>query len=152
MLHEFHTTPSAGHSGLKATMARLATSFYWPRTYHDTKTYIKQCLPCQQNKPSNKKPLGLLQPIPIPAKLWEELTIDFITHLPSSFGHTVIWVVCDRLSKSVHFIALPISYNATQLAHHFSIEICRLHGVPKSIIFDRDPLFLSHFWKEPFHL
>lgn len=71
---------------------------------------------------------------------------------PSSFSHTVIWVVCDRLSKSAHFIALPTSFTTTQLANRFSVEICRLHGVANSIIFDRDPLFLSYFWKQLFHV
>ena len=60
ILHEFHATPSAGHSGLKATPARLTASFYWPGMYMDTKTFIRECLPCQQNKPINTKPLGLL--------------------------------------------------------------------------------------------
>ena len=64
----------------------------------------------------------------------------------------VIWVVFDRLSKSAHFIALPMSFATTHLANLFSVEICRLHGVPKSIISDCDPVFQSHFWKELFHL
>ena len=98
-----------------------------------------------------QKSLGLLQPPP-PTRIWDELTTNFITHLPSSFGHTVILVVCDRLSKSAHFIALPTSFTAFHLANHFSVEIYRLHGIPKSIISNRDPLFLSNFWNERFHL
>ncbi|KAJ1427537.1 Ribonuclease H-like superfamily [Sesbania bispinosa] len=78
--------------------------------------------------------------------------MDFVTHLPNSFGHTTIWVICDRLTKYVHFLALPTKYTASDLAARFSVEICRLHGVPKSIISDRDPLFLSSFWKELFRL
>ena len=61
-------------------------------------------------------------------------------------------MVYDRLSKSAYFIALPTSFTVFQLANHFSVEICRLHGLPKSIISDRDPLLLSNFWKEFFHL
>jgi hypothetical protein len=94
--------------------------------------------------------MGLLQPLPVPAQVWEELSMDFITHLPNSFGHTVIWVVCDRLTKFVHFIALPTHFTAEDLAHCFSIEVCRLQGIPKTIISDCDPLFLSKFWKELF--
>ncbi|XP_058784573.1 uncharacterized protein LOC131659393 [Vicia villosa] len=78
--------------------------------------------------------------------------MDFVTHLPSSFGHSVIWVVCDRLTKFVHFVALPTHFTAQDLERRFSIEICRLHGVPKSIVSDRDPLFLSAFWKELFRV
>ena len=73
---------------LKATMARLVASFYWTGMYRDVKSFIKQCLLCQQNKPINTKPLGLLQPIPPPTQIWDELTTDFITHLSSSFGHS----------------------------------------------------------------
>lgn len=78
--------------------------------------------------------------------------MDFITHLPNSFGHTVIWVICDRLTKFVHFIALPTKFTAEDLATRFSVEICRLHGMPKTIVSDRDPLFLSTFWKELFRV
>ncbi|XP_058733354.1 uncharacterized protein LOC131604963 [Vicia villosa] len=76
--------------------------------------------------------------------------MDFITHLPNSFGHTVIWVICDRLTKFFHFLALPTNFTAKDLASRFSVEIYRLHGNPKSIVSDRDPLFLSSFWKEFF--
>jgi len=76
--------------------------------------------------------------------------MDFITHLPSSVGHSVIWVICDRLTKYAHFVARPKQFNAHQLAKRFSVEICRLHGLPKTIISDRDPLFISTFWKHLF--
>jgi hypothetical protein len=87
----------------------------------------------------------VLQALPTPSKVWEELTMDFITHLPNSFGHTVIYVVCARLTKYAHFIALPTKVSAIDLAGRFSVEICRLHGILKSIITDQDPLFLSAF-------
>jgi len=72
--------------------------------------------------------------------------MDFITHLPVSSGHSVIWVMCDILTKYAHFIALPTHFTTQQLAKRFSIEICRLHGLPKTIVSDRDPLFVSTFW------
>lgn len=78
--------------------------------------------------------------------------MDFITHLPNSHGHTAVWVVCDRLSKFVHFIALPTRFGAKDLALRFSTEICRLNGIPNSTILDRDPIFLSTFWKELFRI
>lgn len=78
--------------------------------------------------------------------------MDFITHLPKSFGHIIIWVICDRLTKFVHFMALPPKFSAQDLAMRFSVEICRLHGMPRSIVSNRDPLFLSAFWKEIFRV
>ncbi|XP_058783964.1 uncharacterized protein LOC131658715 [Vicia villosa] len=150
VLHEYHDTPTAGHSGVKATLARVSASFSWPGMYKEVKSLIKHCDTCQHNKYLTQKKKGLLQPLPIPSQVWEDITMDFITHLPNSFGHTCIWVVCDRLSKSAHFIALPSKFTARDIAQRFTVEIARLHGAPKSIISDRDPLFLSNFWQE-FH-
>jgi len=93
---------------------------------------------------------GLLQPLPIPEQVWEDISMDFITHLPTSAGHSVIWVICDRLTKYAHFLTLPTHFTAQQLASRFSVEICQLHGLPKTIISDRDPLFVNTFWQHMF--
>ena len=75
--------------------------------------------------------------------------MDFITDLPASEGHTEIWVVIDRFTKMAHFIPLQKEKKkAPDLAKIFVKEIWRLHGVPKSIISDRDTRFTSDFWKE----
>ncbi|XP_058733853.1 uncharacterized protein LOC131605523 [Vicia villosa] len=152
MLKECHSTPSAGHSGLKPTLARISATFSWPGIARDVKHYVRCCSSCQHNKYLTTKKQGMLQPLEIPKQVWEDLSMDFITHLPKSFGHTVIWVVCDRLSKFAHFIALPPKFSAVDLARRFSVEICRLHGIPKTIVSDRDPIFLSTFWKELFRV
>ncbi|KAJ1407175.1 Ribonuclease H-like superfamily [Sesbania bispinosa] len=78
--------------------------------------------------------------------------MDFITYLPNSYGHTVIWVICNRLTMFVHFLALHSKFTAQDLAVRFSVDICRLHGILKSILSDIDPLFLSSFWRELFRL
>nr|KYP38858.1 Retrotransposable element Tf2 [Cajanus cajan] len=111
---------------------------------------ILLCPICQQNKYETQKPRGLLQPLNSPSKVWEEVTMDFITSLPSSHGYTIIWVVCDCLSKYNHFVALPTHFTTQHLAQRFMQEIFRLHGDPKVIISDRDPIFLSQFWREIF--
>jgi len=90
---------SHNRSVLKATMTQLAACCFWPGMYRDTKKYIQKCLSYKKIKPITQKSFGLLQPIPTPTKLWDELTTDFITYLPSSYGHTVIWVVYGRLSN-----------------------------------------------------
>lgn len=102
---------------------------------------------CQQTKYSIQQPYGLLQALPIPGQVWEEISIDFITHLPNSNGKKAIWVDVDRLSKFSHFISLPSTYTAALLETLFLHHIYRLHGLPKTILSNRDPLFLSHFWK-----
>ncbi|CAM8935244.1 unnamed protein product [Rhodiola kirilowii] len=77
--------------------------------------------------------------------------MDFITHLPRSEGKTVVMVVVDRLSKFAHFCPMTSGFTSESTAKIFVREICRLHGVPTSIVSDQDPIFLSSFWQELFH-
>lgn len=116
------------------------------------KTFVRQCEVCQRNKAKNTALVGLLQPLPIPKGIWEELSMDFITSLPSSQGKDTIMVIIDRLNKYAHFIELSHPYTALTVAQIFMDHIYRLHGLPKSIASDRDPVFVSNFWKELFKL
>lgn len=150
LINEFHSSPLGGHSGTKATLARLDASLYWPSMRQSVTEFVAQCQVCQQHKTSTQAPIGLVQPLPIPGNIWEDIALDFITHLPLSHGKSVIWVVVDRLTKYAHFFSLPTQFTAQSLAAIFSSEVYRLHGVPKSIVSDCDPLFLSTFWKSFF--
>lgn len=76
--------------------------------------------------------------------------MDFITGLPQSHGYTVILVVVDRFSKGIHLWALPTGFTAYKVAELFVSLFCRNHGVPRSIVSDRDPIFISHFWSDLF--
>ena len=107
--------------------------------------FIKGCEVCQRNKYRALAPIGLLQPLPIPQLIWEEVLIDFIIGLPRSHGSKVIMVVVNRFSKYAHFILLKHPITTKMVADSFVREVVRLHGIPKAIISDRDPVFLSHF-------
>lgn len=152
LLEEFHSTPSGGHSGFLRTYRRLAENIYWIGMQKRVRDFVRACEVCQRQKYAATTPGGLLQPLPIPNAVWEDVSLDFITGLPKSKGFDAVLVVVDRLSKYGHFILLKHPYTAKSVAEVFIKEIVRLHGIPQSIISDRDPIFISHFWRELFKL
>lgn len=152
LIKEFHSTPTAGHGGVKRALVRLSNTFYWIGMRKDVEQFVENCTICQQTKYQTSAPAGLLQPLPIPTMVWNELSMDFITQLPSSRGFTVIFVVVDRLTKTAHFGALPMNYTAEKVAHLFISMVVKIHGFPQTVVSDRDTAFLSKFWNELFRL
>lgn len=118
----------------------------------DIQKYIRGCSVCQRCKYDTTAYPGLLQPLPIPDAIWSDIFMDFIDGLPVSAGKSVILVVVDRLSKAAHFMALAHPYSAITVAQAFPDNVYKLHGSPKSIVSDRDTVFLSTFWQELFSL
>jgi hypothetical protein len=90
--------------------------------------------------------VGLLQPLSIPSQCWEEVSMDFIIGLPNSKGKSVIMVIFDRLAKYAHFCALSHPLKASTVATAFMETVQKLHGSPKIIVSDKDPIFTGHFW------
>ncbi|MCH80314.1 Ty3/gypsy retrotransposon protein, partial [Trifolium medium] len=152
LLEEFHSTPQGGHSGFYKTYRRLAANVYWVGMKGTIQEFVRSCDVCQRQKYMASSPGGLLQPLPIPEKIWEDISLDFITGLPKSKGYEAILVVVDRLSKYSHFIPLKHPYTAKNIADVFCREIVRLHGIPLSMVSDRDPIFMSSFWRELFKM
>ncbi|GJT07521.1 putative reverse transcriptase domain-containing protein [Tanacetum coccineum] len=114
----------------------------------DIAEYVSRCLTCSKIKAEHQKPSGFLQQPEIPEWKWEKITMDFVTKLPkSSSGHDTIWVVVDRLTKSAHFLPIREDYKTEKLAKIYTNEIVARHGVPVSIISDRDGRFTSHLWQ-----
>lgn len=96
--------------------------------------------------------MGLLQPLPTPSSIWEDLSLNFIFGLSPLNGFTTILVVVDRFFKGSHFGALPPQYMAHKVALLFLDIVCKLHGFPRSLVLDKYPLFISSFWRELFRL
>ncbi|KAL0350215.1 UNVERIFIED_CONTAM: Transposon Ty3-G Gag-Pol polyprotein [Sesamum radiatum] len=141
-----------GHSGINGTLHRLKMLFYWPAVKKEVQTWIREYETCQRSKHENNAYPGLLQPLPIPEQAWSCISMDFIEGLPQSYGKDSILVVVDRLTKYSHFIPLKHPYTAVSIAKVFFDNIYKLHGLPVSIVSDRDRIFTSNFWKELFGL
>ncbi|GKA69210.1 putative mitochondrial protein [Tanacetum coccineum] len=103
-----------------------------------------------RQKPDLSAYPGLIQPLPIPERVWTEVTMDFIEKLPVSNGKSVIMMVVERLTKYAHFMALSHPFSASQVAQMFMDNVYKLHGLPESIVSDRDKVFMSGFWKALF--
>jgi len=144
-----HDTPTSGHLGKDKTQAEVGRHFYWPGWHQSVHDYVVSCLRCQLAKTSSRAPPGFLAPLPIPEAPWEHWSLDLIGPLPQSKSKkNAILVVVDRLTKMKHFIATKMESTAMDIADHILKDVIRLHGLPISIVSDRDPRFTAKAWKE----
>jgi hypothetical protein len=136
-----------GHFGRDKTFEMLADHFYWPKMRRNVERLVRRCITCHKAK-SKLKPYGLYTPLPIANNPWKDISMDFVLGLPQTKkGRDSIFVVVDRFSKIAHFIPCHKSDDASHIASLFFREVVRLHGMPKTIVLDRDIKFLSYFWK-----
>jgi hypothetical protein len=152
VLSELHATPTTGHSSFTKTYDRVKHSFFWDDLKKDGHTFLEECDFYQCNKDEIIKDPGTLQPLPIPLAILRDISMDFIVGFPKSSNKSVIMVVTDHLSKYAHLCALQHSFTTSTMAQIFMDHIFNLHGMPHSIVFDRDPAFTNNFWQELFRL
>lgn len=139
-----------GHSGFFRTYKRLAAVLLWDGMKRDIQRFVAECDACQRVKYDTHKPASLLQPLRIPKQVWDDVSLDFIRGLPKALGRDTIMVVMDRLTEYVHFFSLSHPLTAHEITNIFVQEVVRLHGFSRSIVSDRDHVFISNFWKELF--
>ncbi|WJX94652.1 hypothetical protein P8452_76049 [Trifolium repens] len=148
ILGEAHKSKLSIHPGATKMYQDLRHDFWWPGMKKDVAEYVASCLTCQKAKIEHQKPAGMLQSLDIPEWKWDSISMDFITGLPKTRRkHDSIWVIVDRLTKSAHFLPVRTTDTAAKLTDIYIAEIVRLHGIPSSIVSDRDSKFTSHFWR-----
>jgi len=144
----FHDSPTAAHPGRDKTYSSIKKGYFWPGMYEEIRQYVTSCVVCQRTKPASSSLSAPLKPLEIPKRPWESVSMDFVTSLPETDdGYNTIFAVVDRLTKMAHFVPTVSSASAADVANLFVANIFKLHGLPKSIVSDRDPKFTGELWK-----
>ncbi|GJQ89104.1 putative reverse transcriptase domain-containing protein [Tanacetum coccineum] len=148
IMHESHKSKYSIHPGSDKMYQDMKKLYWWPNMKANIATYVSKCLTCAKVKAEHQRPSGLLVQPEIPQWKWDNITMDFVTKLPkSSQGYDTIWVIVDRLTKSTIFVPMRETDPMDKLAIIYLKEVVTEHGIPISIIYDRDPRFASNFWK-----
>ena len=150
LLHEYHDCAASGHFAREKTYGALSRDFWWRHMYRWVRTWVRTCDACQRAKssPSSQAPLS---PLPIPTDVWRSVSMDFLFGLPpDKLGRTGIVAFVCRLSKMVRLAAVRATVTARDSADIFMHAVFRHHGLPTSIVSDRDVRFTSHFWRALF--
>ncbi|GJZ43046.1 putative reverse transcriptase domain-containing protein [Tanacetum coccineum] len=148
IMHESHKSKYAIHPGSDKMYQDMKKLYWWPNMKANIATYVSKCLTCAKVKAEHQRPLGLLVQPDIPQWKWDNITMDFVMkHPKSSQGYNIIWVIVDRLTKSAIFVPMRETDPMDKLARMYLKEVVTRHGIPLSIICDRDPRFASNFWR-----
>jgi transposase InsO family protein len=152
LLDEIHRQPSTAHPGQQKTKKLLQDRYYWPAWNIDVDRYLDNCLVCKRIKVSRDKKPGLLQPLPIPARPWQHISMDFRSFPKDCHGYDAVFAVVDRLSKRPISIPCHKTITAKEMAKLFVVHVYRWKGPPDTIVSDRGGQFISDFWDEFCHI
>ncbi len=148
LIQEVHDKAhETAHAGWERTLASLRSRYYWPFMRRDVTNYVRTCDPCQKIKHDRGAGMGYLQPLAIPIKPFDTISLDFITGLPLSNGKDAILVLVDKLTKFAHFVATTSNINASDTAVLIFKRVVKVFGLPEVIVGDRDPRWISSVWK-----
>jgi transposase InsO family protein len=152
IIRQHHDDPVHGHPGVSRTMELIQRNYQFKNMKDKVSSYIKKCADCQKNKHSTHAPYGEMQPMELPTEPWTDISMDFVTGLPWSKDPTTglaydsILVIVDRFTKYAIMVPFRRDYTAQQLAYVLKDRLIREHGIPRTIISDRDKLFTSNYW------
>ncbi|GJS66661.1 putative reverse transcriptase domain-containing protein [Tanacetum coccineum] len=148
IMHESHKSKYSIHPGSDKMYQDMKKLYWWPKIKADIATYVSKCLTCAKVKAKHQRPSGLLVQPDITQWKWDNITMDFFTELPkSSQGYKTIWVIFDRITKFAIFVPMRETEPMEKLERMYQKEVVTRHGIPVSIICDRDPRFASNFWR-----
>jgi hypothetical protein len=148
ILDEAHFSKFSIHLGSSKMYQDLRQNFWWTRIKRKIAKYVSECDTCQRVKASHLKVAGTLQPLAIPSRKWEDISMDFIVGLPNTFEkHDSIWVIVDRHTKMAQFIPVHTTFTAKKYTEIYLDRIVCLNGVPKMIISDHGAQFVARFWE-----
>jgi transposase InsO family protein len=152
IIRQHHDDPVHGHPGIARTMELIQRNYEFSNMKDKVRDFISKCADCQKNKHSTHAPYGEMQQIQLPEEPWTDISMDFVTSLPPSrdpatnLVYDAILVIVDRLTKSAEMIPFRSDYEAEHLGYILLDRLVRHHGIPKTIISDRDKLFTSNYW------
>ncbi|GJU52661.1 putative reverse transcriptase domain-containing protein [Tanacetum coccineum] len=148
IMHESHKSKYSIYLGSDKMYQDMKKLYWWPNMKANIATYVSKCLTCVKVKEEHQRPSGLLVKPDIPQWKWDNITIDFVTKLPkSSQGYNTIWLIVDRLTKSAIFVPIRETDTMDRLTRMYLKEVVTRHGIPLSIIYDRDCRLASNFWR-----
>jgi hypothetical protein len=143
-----HVHKIVGHYGQLKTSKYIRSTYWWPSMATEIELFCNSCTHCQTAKTDNRRPSGLLHTLPVPDRPWQSVGIDFVGPLPKSNNYDYLLVVIDRFMSQTHLVSMTTKVTARETMWLYLKEIIHLHGVPESIVLDRDSKFTSIFWKE----
>ena len=148
IIQQNHDHPLTGHPGIRHTLNLIKTRYYWPTIKRNIARYIKGCDKCQRVKTDTSGKKTPLNPNAVPDTPWEIISVDLIGPLPESKGKNIIMVIVDQFSKMIWLFPVSTKITSQGMAKIFRNEIFKLHGIPKKVISDWGPQFISLFMKE----
>ncbi len=152
IMAQFHDHVSAGHPGIEKTKELVLREYWWPKMKKTVEAYVKGCEVCQRTKSSTQPKAAPLNPNAVPEGPWTHISVDMVTGLPSSNGCDALLVVVDRFSKAIIPVACNVELSAEGWARILRDHVYAKHGMPRVVISDHGPQFVSKFMKELYRL